>query len=317
MSYLAEMRRLSGLREQSEGSQNHATQIHALYEKFDKSIPKTVRKDQRKSAHIAHATAPMYHGVPDDVAKWGHEAHGEGLRAYGMEKSAKAKPHMKVQAHHEAEQAHLLAAHHLLNAGHSEAASLHQRAANYHRERKHLLQREHGAQHQFSAEAVERDPWAQSAWLAREGQGKPEMMAEFKALAGVGKSMTEMKIPYNEPNMPGTFSVKPPSKKDIEAVLKNKKNPDDEDPMTFTGVAYKVGGKIEDTEGAFAEESARAFALTRGATTRMKHLEAGEVHMALAEEAKKQGFVQLAEKHHTQGRLHMDKFAARVAGEMV
>ena len=110
---------------------------------------KAVRKDQRKMDRLKTMTAHIYAGVPSRVAAWGHEAHAEGLRAFGMERSDKASPRMKMKAHHEAHQAHQLAANKLRNAGHEEAASLHQRAANFHRDRKDAL----GQQHDIHVEA--------------------------------------------------------------------------------------------------------------------------------------------------------------------
>ncbi len=108
------------------------------------NLPKAVRKDRRKMQHLQTMTAHIYSGVPQHVARWGHEAHAEGLRAFGMERSSKATPQRKMQAHHDASQAHMLASHHMSRAGHKTAAELHQRAAEYHRSRKAGLSQQHG-----------------------------------------------------------------------------------------------------------------------------------------------------------------------------
>jgi hypothetical protein len=107
-------------------------------------VPKSVRKDRRKIDKLKSMTAHIYAGAPERAARLGHEAHSEGLRAVGMERSAKASPAMKVNAHHEAQQAHMLARNHLGKAGHTQAAELHQRAANFHKERQAMLAAQHG-----------------------------------------------------------------------------------------------------------------------------------------------------------------------------
>lgn len=115
-----------------------ATGIHEAH------LPKALRKDRRKMDRMKATLAPHYSGVPERVAAWGHEAHAEGLRAFGMDRSAKASPKLKVRAHHDANQAHRLAAHHLGQAGHKKAAELHMRAADYHSKRKAALVQQHG-----------------------------------------------------------------------------------------------------------------------------------------------------------------------------
>jgi hypothetical protein len=100
---------------------------------------RSVRKDQRKMDAIKTSVTPLYTGVPDKVAKWGHEAHAEGLRAHGMERDPKAPIAMKLKAHHEAQQAHSLAANKLSQAGHDQPAMLHKQAASYHGSRKSAL----------------------------------------------------------------------------------------------------------------------------------------------------------------------------------
>jgi hypothetical protein len=109
----------------------------------DATLSKSARKDQRKADHIRSVTAHVYAGVPHKIARWGHEAHGEGLRAFGIDRSTKTSPEMKMKAHHDAYQAHTVAAHHLGRAGHKQAAELHQRAAAYHRDRRSALTKTH------------------------------------------------------------------------------------------------------------------------------------------------------------------------------
>jgi hypothetical protein len=121
----------------------HLAEMFALVE--DGNPSKSVRKDQRKMDRIMTMTQHLYHNVPKKIAKWGHEAHAEGLRAFGMDRSKHAPAKMKLAAHHAASQAHQIAAQHLANAGHKDSADLHMRAANYHKKRHAEISSEHGA----------------------------------------------------------------------------------------------------------------------------------------------------------------------------
>lgn len=101
--------------------------------------PRSVRKDQRKAAMMRTHLAGHYAGVPEKTAQWGHEAHAEGLRAFGIDRSTKTSKEMKVNAHDQARQAHLLAARHMEKGGHEKAATLHKQAAQYHGSRVQAL----------------------------------------------------------------------------------------------------------------------------------------------------------------------------------
>lgn len=109
-----------------------------LYEQ-EVQPPRSVRKDQRKAAMMRTHLAGHYAGVPEKTAQWGHEAHAEGLRAFGIDRSTKTSKEMKVNAHDQARQAHLLAARHMDKGGHEKAATLHKQAAQYHGSRVQAL----------------------------------------------------------------------------------------------------------------------------------------------------------------------------------
>ncbi len=168
--------------------------MFSLSEDGDPHLPKSVRKERRKMDRLKTMTAHLYAGVPKRAASWGHEAHAEGLRAFGMERSAKASPEMKMKAHHEAHQAHMLAAHHLSKAGHKDAAALHQRAANFHHTRKARI----ASQHELQATEARNDRLREMARLASRREQAGMDQEPDKRIQGKKKPDYSMGFPKEE-----------------------------------------------------------------------------------------------------------------------
>lgn len=221
---------------------------------FEDATPsKSARKDQRKADRIRSVTAHVYAGVPHKIARWGHEAHGEGLRAFGIDRSAKTSPDMKMKAHHDAYQAHVVAAHHLGRAGHKQAAELHQRAAAYHRDRRSSLTKQHSlpsmeaADRPYQSHDKRRDPeyhvlhqvtkGGTTNWDARVVKARSQRAARRLG----GKQLR--KAGYKTRNTPDTVQSRPWVKR--YAVSGGKANADFTSHKLAKAFAKKHSGKIE------------------------------------------------------------------------
>lgn len=108
-----------------------------------RQLSKAVRKDQRKMDLIRAHLAPHYAGVSDAAAAWAHEAHAEGLRAMGMERSKTASLKKKIDAHSHAQLAHEKAASVMQQHKRKDLSDLHMRAAGLHADRKAKLMQHH------------------------------------------------------------------------------------------------------------------------------------------------------------------------------
>jgi len=99
-------------------------------------------KDQQKIARTVQQTAHIYQGVPDSLARWGHEAHSVGAHAFGMQRAGKAPQKKILQAHQNAIEAHRAAEDRLRKGGHHSAADMHRHARDFHTRQAHQIQQQ-------------------------------------------------------------------------------------------------------------------------------------------------------------------------------
>jgi hypothetical protein len=252
-------------------------------------------KDRGKVHKIAQQTAHIYAGVPREVAKWGHEAHGFGAHAFGMDRAGKAPSDKVMQAHQHAASAHANAEQRLRAGGFDSAADLHKHAQSYHQRRIYALQ-----EPKKKAEAVE-DPRAELHQATIHAH-----MAQWRAQKLKNKlgKMPKQPAAIQSTHMIGGVRSAPGTSEAVERLRFQ---------AQWSGL--DEAGKYEDEVKRASKIAASASAIAKDNGTPEQHGTASRLHFIAHGVAKAHGHNDLAQKHlefHKQHSAAAD--AARQAG---
>ncbi len=299
----AEMLRLAG----SSAQLDMYEDIESFYEAH---LPKSARKSARKMDALRAATAEHYKGIDPGIVKWGHDAHAEGVRAFGIDRDPKTHPSMKIDAHNTAYQSHMLAAQQLSQAGHQNTASLHQRAANYHMIRKQFHASKIGPSYYspgFSDGGSTKSAAAVTA-------GMTEAIVEMQMLSGLVRGAGPV-VSY------GGLGAGFIEQEMRLPTLKGRGKPKARKFIRVAGLHKMVKGKKTETKAQTAapqcpadlqdmSDSVFAYTKQHENSGRLHHLRAGEKHGYAAQECNSRGFRTLGEKHQKQANWHLERFAS-------